>query len=631
MYGNDYVYHTADIQANSTDTTAEDTKNNINISKEDLGNGKTRWTVVFFPKKGLQNVGSRLSGLSSAKFGIALTNDYQILGNVDMDVISDPKQTFSTYIFKPGSNRATETTVQNPPAEVKFSFNPKTDVDENTGLINSKTMPAYNNKYLQGPYYFTTATDIGKKNLWQTYFKKWSLLGKVYDNAYDGSPYLGNDHQLYFNSSKIKNKTGVDGAKEGDLVIYDTRDGVNGVFNSVNFNQVMEFKSQGVTGQAQFSSYKISFTTQHTDSYEVGLTTPGSKNQQFSGISANIYSYQNGGWNGFSRLYGEQRALNPAGVVKQANEVVSGWGDATRAMGQIKQDYLNNAQINVLRNKILNNITDHDAVNNIIKEGNYLNDAMKKLGNSIGQYDSDGSFAEHKEDTTKASARYKYANPDKKAAYDNATEVTKALINKDTGTYADKAKVEKLTEAENDAWSALDGVKPTDADKTTPSVPATDAEQHKPKVPETKEPVANTSSLTETEKAKVQKNVEDANKGNFPAGTDVTVGKDGTATVTYPDHSAATIPGRDLIIGVKAVNNQVVDANGNVLVGWKVVNGQAVKSSDQPVMTREAHKAQQAKTLPQTGEKDNKLGILGLLSVSLASLFGLGEKKKKED
>ena len=35
--------------------------------------------------------------------------------------------------------------------------------------------------------------------------------------------------------------------------------------------------------------------------------------------------------------------------------------------------------------------------------------------------------------------------------------------------------------------------------------------------------------------------------------------------------------------------------------------------------------------LPQTGEKDNKLGILGLFSVSLASLFGLGEKKKKED
>ena len=99
-------------------TTAEDTKNNIDISKEDLGNGKTRWTVVFFPHKGLQNVGSNLSGLSSAKFGIALTNDYQILGNVDMDVISDPNQTYVAHTFKPGSYSATDITVQNPPTEV---------------------------------------------------------------------------------------------------------------------------------------------------------------------------------------------------------------------------------------------------------------------------------------------------------------------------------------------------------------------------------------------------------------------------------------------------------------------------------------------------------------------------------
>src|SRR5699024_3233875 len=75
----------------------------------------------------------------------------------------------------------------------------------------------------------------------------------------------------------------------------------------------------------------------------------------------------------------------------------------------------------------------------------------------------------------------------------------------------------------------------------------TDAEQHKPKVPTTKEPVANTSSLTDGEKAKVQKNVEDANKGNFPTGTTVEVGADTTTKVTYPDHSAATIPGSELV------------------------------------------------------------------------------------
>ena len=557
IYGNDYVYHAADIQANGTATgqtatTAEDTKNNINISKEDLGNGKTRWTVVFFPHMGLQNVGSKTSGLVSAKFGIALTNDYQIVGNVDMEVINDPNQKYTYYKFEDGSNSATDITIKNPPAEVDFSFNPKTDVDKNTGLINSKTLPAYNNKYLQPSYYFTTDTSSGKTNLWQTYFKD----GVENNNAYDGTtPYLGGVHDFHFNNFIIKNKTGVDGLDSKDLndpkaqipIIYDTRNefNSNGVFNSVNFNQAMEFKSHGYASKvlwndlSQHSSYVISFTTQHTDSHEIELIS-GPKNQQFSGISANIYSYQNSYYSMFSRLYGEQRALNAAGAVVKPNDVISGWVDATRAMDQIKKDYLNNAQIYALRYKIQNNVTDSNALNNIIKEGNSLNDAMKKLGNSIGQYDSDGSFADHKEDTTKASDRYKYANPDKKAAYDNATEVTKALINKDTGAYADQATVEKLTDAENKAWNELKVVL---ANKITP------------KVPENKEPVANTSSLTETEKAKVQKNVEDANKGNFPDGTTVTVGADGTATINYPDTSSETIPGSDLVRPAEDADN----------------------------------------------------------------------------
>ena len=189
IYGNDYVYHAADIQANGTArgqwaTTAEDTKNNINISKEDLGHGKTRWTVVFFPNKGLQNVGGKVNGLVSAKFGIALTNDYQIVGNVDMEVNNETNQKYIYYKFEDSSNSPTSITVQNPPAEVDFSFNPNTDVDSNTGLINSKTLPAYNNKYLQGSYYFTTATNAGIRNLWQTYYED----ADERNNAYDGSP-----------------------------------------------------------------------------------------------------------------------------------------------------------------------------------------------------------------------------------------------------------------------------------------------------------------------------------------------------------------------------------------------------------------------------------------------------------
>ena len=257
-----------------------------------------------------------------------------------MDVISDPNQTFLSHTFKPGSNRSTDITVQNPPAEVKFSFNPNTDVDPNTGLINSENMPAYNNKYLQGPYYFTTATNTGARNLWQTYFKD----NDEYNNAYDGSPYLGGDHDFHFSTFKIANENVVDGAKYEDPIIYDTLghrlNGVvisEGVFNSDNFNQAMEFKSQGdatniFIDRAQYSSYVISFTTQHTDSYEIGLIT-SPKNQQFSGISANIYSYQNGYYSMFSSLYGEQRALNPAGALLNPKDIIPNWVPANTANG----------------------------------------------------------------------------------------------------------------------------------------------------------------------------------------------------------------------------------------------------------------------------------------------------------
>ena len=757
IYGNDYVYHAADIQANGTATgqkatTAEDTKNNINISKEDLGNGKTRWTVVFFPHKGLQNVGGSVNGLVSAKFGIALTNDYQIVGNVDMEVINDPNQKYTYYKFEDGSNSATDITIKNPPAEVDLSFNPKTDVDPNTGLINnSKTLPAYNNKYLQPSYYFTTDTSSGKTNLWQTYFKD----GVENNNAYDGTtPYLGGVHDFHFNNFIIKNKTGVDGLESKDLkdpkaqipIIYDTRNefNSNGVFNSVNFNQAMEFKSHSYASKlvwndlSQHSSYVISFTTQHTDSHEIDLI-PGPKNQQFSGISANIYSYQNGHYNMFSRLYGEQRALNAAGAVVEPNDVISGWVDANTAMAKIHTNYLNNAQIYALRYKIQNNVTDSNALNNIIEEGNSLNDAMKKLGNSIGQYDSDGSFTDHKVDTTKASDRYQYADPDKKAAYDNATEVTKALINKDTGAYADQATVEKLTEAENKAWNELNGVvnaaknaidqaaktkndaidgsnltdeekaglhqqvsdevnkakaaiddAKKDADVTTAkntgvekinniNVPdtsatkddankATDAGNITPNVPGDKVTVKDPSHLTDDEKNQVKNNVDNANKDKFPDGTDVTVGDDGTTTVTYPDGSKDVIAGTDLIIAAKSedvlgskyhshkngsnssqadrvkgastANGSIANAGNNLgvkaetdnaIVGVKAESDNAfvgVKGESDNAIGN--NKATSLKTLPQTGTKDTSiLGVLGMLLASLG-LFGFKKKRDKE-
>ncbi|MDK6377619.1 LEA family epithelial adhesin, partial [Lactobacillus crispatus] len=489
IYGTDYVYHVADIQAsganwlNQPKQTAGDTKNNINISKEDLGNGQTRWTVKFFHNKGLQNVGSKLSGLCNATFGIALTSDYQIVGNVDMEVISDSTQSFVAHTFKPGSSSANDITIQNPTPEVKFSFDPKTDVEPN-GLIRNL---AYNNKYLQGPYYFTTDTDTGKKNLWRTYFED----GTEYNNV-DGSPYLGSNHDFHFNTFKIANETGVDGAKYGDSIIYDTQGGVNGVFSSDNFNQAMEFKSQGKTGDGntQFSSYVISFTTQHTDSYEVGLNK-GPNGQQFSGISANIYSVQNWGYhNMMSRLYGEQRALKAKGdslEALEAKDIVSNW-DAKKAANAavdaavVKQkalitnaDNLSDGEKRDLNNQVaaaatnakkaIDAATTNDGATKAGQDGvaaiekvvpTSLEDAKTALTDAI----SKGEAAQ------KSDSYYNDANDGDKTALDNALSKAAEDLKKNPLT---QATADQDAQAIKDAINGLKG-QPTNLDKLNQAI-----------------------------------------------------------------------------------------------------------------------------------------------------------------
>ncbi|MDK7051088.1 Rib/alpha-like domain-containing protein [Aerococcus sanguinicola] len=81
----------------------------------------------------------------------------------------------------------------------------------------------------------------------------------------------------------------------------------------------------------------------------------------------------------------------------------------------------------------------------------------------------------------------------------------------------------------------------------------TQADLTDPTVPAEKTPVADKNNLTDDEKAQVKKAIEDANKDKFPAAkegqnpTKVEIGKDGTATITYPDGSKDTIPGTDLV------------------------------------------------------------------------------------
>ena len=88
------------------------------------------------------------------------------------------------------------------------------------------------------------------------------------------------------------------------------------------------------------------------------------------------------------------------------------------------------------------------------------------------------------------------------------------------------------------------------------------ADQVTPEVPKEKTPVENPSNLAKEEKETVKKKLEKANKGNFPKGTKIEIGADGTATITYPDNSQDKIKGSDLVVKkkVKPIADQVTPA-----------------------------------------------------------------------
>ncbi|QLL72590.1 LPXTG cell wall anchor domain-containing protein [Ligilactobacillus salivarius] len=153
----------------------------------------------------------------------------------------------------------------------------------------------------------------------------------------------------------------------------------------------------------------------------------------------------------------------------------------------------------------------------------------------------------------------------------------------------------------------------TDADKTTPSVP------------ETKVPVADPSHLTDIEKDQVKTNVTDANKDNLPSGSQITVGNDGTTTVTYPDGSKDTIPGSQLVTAKGNGNT----TNSNVKVTPTNTNNKINKDNNSLGKNTANAKAGE---LPQTGETNDsqKLSVIGMALMGILGLFGLGKKRKKD-
>ncbi|NQM29058.1 protein with ysrik-signal peptide, partial [Streptococcus suis] len=123
-------------------------------------------------------------------------------------------------------------------------------------------------------------------------------------------------------------------------------------------------------------------------------------------------------------------------------------------------------------------------------------------------------------------------------------EVKKSNPNLPTGTTVEVGNDGTVTITYPDG--SVDTIPGTDTVVSTTPTPQTDAEKNDLTNP-TKTPVGDTNNLTEDEKAKVKEEVEKTNP-DLPTGTEVTVGNDGTVTITYPDGSVDTIPGTDTVV-----------------------------------------------------------------------------------
>ena len=156
---------------------------------------------------------------------------------------------------------------------------------------------------------------------------------------------------------------------------------------------------------------------------------------------------------------------------------------------------------------------------------------------------------------------------------------------KDTAnlTDAEKAEVKKAVEAANPGSVAEVGQDGTTTvtfpDGSTATLTGNktvkEADSKGVQEPAAKTPVQNTSALTQSEKDAVKKAVEDAN----PTATKVEVGNDGSATVTFPDVSTATLTPAQTVVKAEDKEAPTAPVVNPVKAGDTAVTGTAEAGS----------------------------------------------------
>lgn len=453
--GQNKVYKVADITASANTGLPESwVRENIVIAKEDLGNGKTHWTIVFFPNKGFSKDGN-VKGLQNAGFAFILTKDYKIDGDISIVIDTDTsKNTVNSY------SRDGDAYGNNPvETHVVQTFNPKTDIDE-MGLVNSDTLKLANNKYgnqyIQGVYYITADQYNGRKDIDNIFFR-----GDSSDIGSDGKTYNGGGRGIYANNDIHVRSGEVQGGANGEYLIHDNilseiDFNANGAFSSLDFGTLVSLKSWGSWGSlandySQHSTFTISFDTTHDDSYQAYLKENTANKYsnggaQFSGLVAGFASHQNSRfWDGFL-ANGEQRVgktdANGKWLPVTAEEVIDNFVNPDTAIAKFSPKYLNDAQIKAVKQKIAE-ATTQEAIDQAVADGYALDDAMMKLGQSVGVC---GGPSERMVVNTRNSDKYVYDTQEDKDTYDQVAVEANKYLSRANGGYLDLNATQQLTQ-----------------------------------------------------------------------------------------------------------------------------------------------------------------------------------------
>ncbi|MGE9832926.1 accessory Sec-dependent serine-rich glycoprotein adhesin, partial [Ligilactobacillus salivarius] len=266
-----------DYTTRDTGQTIEYAKNNVNIQTKDLGNGKTEWTVTFYPNKGIWYKGfdPLKYGLKNAQMGFYLTKDYKIISDVNVHISLQPGTTYSYW----SGGLTTGLKVRDSANDLALGdVNPETDitfkpgeVNQTNGVISSATNPYYQ---------FGRYADIW--NMSSDNFNK-----SVFTGISGGSD---KNHDSFTKNNEFDSATARDKQSSKDMVV--NKAPFTTSFNKNTIGTAMYFQSWGNgTDRSMNASYTVTFTTLHSNADQADLAA-GNYNGAFSGGYAMINSYQ---------------------------------------------------------------------------------------------------------------------------------------------------------------------------------------------------------------------------------------------------------------------------------------------------------------------------------------------------